>query len=197
MSVSDLIVSPCRVLYSVTGTSLPADTVAAGASWGASWSELAYTDTDLTVKLVRERVEADIQESLTPILRAVGRETLEIETSLAELLPSSLALAWGGTFSQTAAGAGQPAKDELVGGDDALVTEYQWGFEGSYVSAAGNTHPIRLVVWKGVTELGADLMFGKKTKTGIPFRIVANPDMSKARGQRLYKLIKITAPASS
>jgi len=184
-------------LYSNTGISLPADTVAAGGAWPSGWTEVAYTDSDLSVKYVREKVEADIQESLTPITRAIGKETLEIETSLAELLTSQLALAWGGTVSVTPAGEGQPAKDELIGGDDATIDEKQWGFEGSYVTAAGYSEPIRLVVWKGVADLGAELKFGKKTPTGIPLKISANPDMGKARGQRLFKLIKITAPASS
>jgi len=197
MAVADIITTPCKILYSAVGATLPADTVAAGGSWPTGWTTLGYTKTPLSVDFVRELVEADIQESLTPIKRGAKKETLAIETTLAEINLAELTLAWGGTVSQTAAGASQPAKDELVAGDDVSLTERQWGFEGSYVSAAGNTHPIRLFIWKAVAEFGAKLEFGKADPTGTPLKINANPDMSKAAGQRLFKLQKITAPASS
>jgi len=196
MAVSDLIVTPCRVLYSAVGLTLPADTLAAGGAWPSGWTEVAYTDSELSVKHVREKVEADIQESLTPITRAIGKETYEIETSLAEFLPANMVLATGGAYSATPASSGVAGKDEIVGGDDATIDERQWGFEGSYVTAAGYTEPIRLIIWKGVSDVGVELKFGKKTATGIPFKVSANPDMGKARGQRLFKLTKITAPAT-
>ncbi len=197
MAVADIIVTPCLIYYSTPGTTLPADTVAAGGAWPAGWTALGYTKTPLSVELKREAVEADIQESLTKIRRGYKSEEITIETTLAELLVSELALGWGGTFSQTAAGASQPAKDELIGGDITSVTERQWGFEGKYVSSAGNTHPVRLYLWKGVCELGAKLEFGKSDPTGIALQILGNPDMTKAAGQRLWKLVRITAPASS
>lgn len=196
MAVADLIATPCRILYSTVGVSAPADTVAAGGTW-TSWTELGYTTVPLSIDFVRELVETDIQESLMVIQGRAKKESLTIETTLAELTIAQLALAWGGTFSQTAAGASQPAKDVLVGGDDWYLSERQWGFEGSYVSAAGNTHPIRLVIYKAMAEFGAKLEFGKSDTTGTPLRIVANPDMTKAAGQRLFSLTRITAPASS
>jgi len=197
MAISDIIVSPCLIYYSTVGLTLPADTVAAGGAWPAGWTALGYTETPLTAELKREGVEADIQETLTLIQRGYKVESFVVETSLAELLTNELALAWGGAFNQTAAGAGQPAKDELVAGDITAVTERQWGFEGKYVSAAGNVHPIRLFLWRGVSEFGAKLEFGKSKPTGITLRIVANPSMTLAAGLRLFKLQKITAPASS
>ncbi len=197
MAVADIITTPCKIYYSNPGTTLPADTVAAGGAWPAGWTALGYTTVPLSVERTAEKVIADIQESLVEIKRGNKKETFVLETTLAELDLDQLALSWGGTASTTAAGAGQPAKEELVGGDDPATLEYQWGFEGSYESAAGNTHPIRLFVWLGVCDFGAKLEFGKSDPTGTALRIEANPDMSKARGQRLFKLQKITAPASS
>jgi hypothetical protein len=197
VTVSDLIVTPCRVLYSTVGLTLPADTVAYGGAWPAGWTELGATKTPLTIELTRETALADIQETLTEITRAIKKEALTAETTMAELDPDNIALSWGGTVSVTPAGASQPGKDELLGGDTTAIAERQWGFEGSYVSAAGNTHPIRFYIWKGVSAFGAKLEFGKADPTGTTLRIVANPDLSKAAGQRLYKWVKITAPASS
>jgi len=197
MAVADIIVSPCLIYYSTPGTTLPADTVAAGGAWPAGWTALGYTETPLSVELKRDKVEVDIQESLTPIKKAVQKEELTVETTLSELLGSELNLAWGGTYSPTAAGAGQPAKEEIIGGDVTTLTERQWGFEGKYVSAAGTTHPIRFYIWKGICELGCKLEFGKSKDVGIALRIEANPDMTKAVGQRVWKLVRITAPATS
>lgn len=197
MSVADIIITPCRILYSAVGATLPADTVAAGGAWPAGWAPLGYTLVPLSVEFTREHAVADIQESLSEIIRGTKKEALTIETTLAELDLDALSLAWGGAVSSTAAGAGQPAKEELVAGDDTTVTERQWGFEGTYVSEAGNTHPIRLFLWRGVAEFGAKLEFGKSDATGIPLKVMANPDLTKAAGQRLFKLQKITAPASS
>jgi len=185
------------IYYSTVGLTLPADTVAAGGAWPAGWTALGYTETPLSVEFKREAVEADIQETLTLIQRGYKVESFVVETSLAELLVNELQLAWGGTNTPTAPGASQPGKDSLTAGDFTAVTERQWGFEGKYVSAAGNTHPIRLFVWKGVSEFGAKLEFGKSKPSGITLRIVANPQMSLAAGLRLFKLDKITAPASS
>ena len=197
MAVADMIITPCKIFYSVPGTSAPADTVAAGGAWPTGWTALGYTSVPLSVEIKREAAEADIQESLTPIQRGFKKESLIIETTLAEFTGSQLALALSGTMSQTPAGAGQPAKDELLFGDVTSVTERQWGFEGAYVSAAGNTHPIRFYIWKGVAESGCKLEFGKSDPSGTPLRITANPDLSKAAGQRLSKIVKITAPATS
>jgi hypothetical protein len=197
MAVADIIVTPCRILYAVPGSTAPADTVAAGGAWPAAWTELGYTAVPLTLEFKREVVEADIQESLTVIQRTAKKESLIAETSLAELTMANTVLSFGGTVSATPAGASQPAKDVITGGDTTALTEREWGFEGKYVSAAGNTHPIRIYIWKAIAEFGAKLEFGKEKAGAVTLRIVANPDMTKAAGQRLYSITKITAPASS
>ena len=196
MAVSDIIITPCKIYYAAVGATAPADTVAAGGAWPSSWTALGYTGTPLSVEIKRDPAVADIQESLTPIQRGFKKESLIAETTLAEFLTSQVALILSGTYSQTAAGAGQPAKDELVGGDVTSATERCWGFEGSYISAAGVTHPIRFYIWRGVAEMGCKLEFGKSENTGTTLRVVANPDMGKAAGQRLFKLVKITAAAT-
>jgi len=196
-SVADIIVSPCRILYANYGTGSVADTVAAAGSWGASWTELGWTETPLSIQLEREFLEHEIQESLGSVGRALISESLIIETTLKELTGGNLTLALDGVLTQTPAGASQPAKDEIVGGDDSNPTVKTWGFEGNYVSAAGNTHPVRLYIWRGTIEGGVKLEFGKKVSTGVPIRIKSIHDMTKSAGARLYKITKITAPASS
>lgn len=197
MAVADIIVTPCKIYYSLAGATAPADSVAYGGAWPAGWTQLGYTKTPLSVDYTREPVMAEIQESLSEIIRGYKKESLVIETAMAEFELDNLALAWGGTYSATAAAAGQVAKEELIGGDDVLPLERQWGFEGLFVSSAGASHPVRMFVWLGVAEFGGKLEFGKNEALAIPLRITCNPDMTKSAGQRLFKFQKVTAPASS
>lgn len=197
MAVADIIVTPCKIYYSLAGATAPADSVAYGGAWPAGWTQLGYTKTPLSADLARDPVMAEIQESLSEIIRGYKKETLILETSLAEFTLANLGLAWGGTVSTTAAAAGQVAKEELLGGDDVFPLERQWGFEGLFVSSAGASHPVRLFIWLGVAEFGGKLEFGKSEPLAIPLRITCNPDMTKAAGQRLFKFQKVTAPASS
>ncbi len=174
MAVADIITTPCKIYYSAVGTTAPADSVAVDGTWPAGWTALGYTTVPLSVERTAEKIIADIQESLVEIKRGNKKETFVVETTLAELDLDYLALAWGGTATTTAAGAGQVAKEELAGGDDQDTLEYQWGFEGGFVSAAGATHPIRLFIWKGICDFGAKLEFGKSDPVGIALRIEAN-----------------------
>jgi hypothetical protein len=196
MAVSDILVSPVRILRSAVGTSLPADTVAAGGAWPAGWTEFGYTKQPLTVDYAFDVLDYDVQESLAPVGRTKTKESLKFETTLAEFDLTNLDKAVDGILSTTSASSGQPAKDELTLGDQPEMEVLQWGFEGSYVSAAGNTHPIRLFIWKATAETGTKLEFGKLDTTGISLKGAAISDLTKTAGQRLLKIQKITAPAT-
>ena len=81
MAVSDIIVSPCKILYSLVGTTHPADSVGFGGAWPAGWKQLGFTSSPLSVDYTREPVMAEIQESLSDIIRGYKKEALVIETS--------------------------------------------------------------------------------------------------------------------
>jgi len=197
MAVADIIVTPCKIYHSALGLTLPADSLAYGGTWPAGWTQLGLTKAPLSVDYNREPVYAEIQESLSDIPRGYKKEALTIETVLAELTLANLNLAWGGEYSTTAAGAGQVAKEELLGGDDVNPLIKQWGFEGLFVSAAGASHPIRFFVSSVMAEVGGKLEFGKADTTGVPLRIMGYSDFTKAAGQRLFKWQKVTGPATS
>jgi hypothetical protein len=196
MAVSDILVSPVRILRSPTGTTLPADSLAAGGAWPAGWTEFGYTKTPLSVEYAFESLDYDIQESLAAVGRTKIKEELKIETTLAEYNLTNLDLAWDAYLSLTSSGSGVTGKEELTLGDQPEMEVLQWGFEGSYVSAAGNTHPFRVIVWKATSEVGGKLEFGKADTTGIPLKLAAISDMTKSANQRLVKFVKITAPAT-
>ena len=107
-----------------------------------------------------------------------------------------MALAWGGTVAQTAVGAGIMGKEDYSLGGVATIPEKAWGIEGSYVDEDGATFPIRIFIWKATAEAGGDLSFGKEDYTGIPLKLGALQDMTKANGQRLLKLTKVLEPSA-
>jgi len=197
MAVTDIIVTPCRILYSSVGTSTPADTVAYNGAWGASWTELGYTKQPLTINYEEEHVKHDIQEALAPVHAHISSKSLALETVLAEFTGDNLALALNGVNTETEAGAGQPAKDTVDFGNSNALTIRQWGFEGQYVDEDGDTFPIRIFVWKGVVLPNAELQFAKDDSTGIPIHIDAMMDLSQSSGEEFWQIVKITEEASS
>lgn len=197
MAVTDIIVTPCRILYSAVAASLPADTVAADGSWGGSWTELGYTSAPLTVSYEEEHIEHDIQEALAPVHAHIISKKLAFETTLAEFTGDNLALAMNGTKTHTAAGASQPEKDEVDFGNSNALTIRQWGFEGKYVDEDGTTHPIRIFVWKGKVLVNAELTFGKSEAVGIPLHIDGLMDLSQSANEEFWRILHITEEATS
>lgn len=198
MAVSDLMATSALIYRAAVGSTVPADTVAAGTAWGGSWTQYAMTSAPLAILLEEERVDMKIEQALGVVRKKRSSEAMSIETTLAEITLGNWAMASGGTetVTATAAGAGQPGKEEFSGGGDADLQEYAWGFEGEYVDEDGATFPIRLFIWKGVAMIGGPLEFGKEVQAGIPFRVDALENTALAKGARTYKISKILEPAT-
>lgn len=196
--VADLIVGPARVFYAPTGTALPDENaIDYGDAWGGAWVELGTTKTPVTAKIEIERGEAMVEQSTLVLKRWIKSEKLAIETVIAELSTAHLALLMEGTETTTAAGAGQVAMKELEVGNTNIMTARAWGFEGLYRTDAGVNFPIRLFVYRANSVINGDLEFGKADYTGMPLRIEALGDVSKADGKQLFMLQKVTAAATS
>lgn len=194
--VTDIIITKADVWSAPVGTSIPADTVAAGASW-SGWTRVGFTKEGVKLAYEFDTADAKIQQALAPVLRRKKSEGVKLETVMAEFTADGLKLAWGnGTVTQTAAGAGQPGKEEYVVGGSPVMDEKAWGFEGSYIDEDGATFPIRVFIFKATAEAGGDLEFTKEDQTGVPLKLAALEDMTKSEGQRLFKVQKILEPAS-
>jgi len=197
MAISDIMVSPVNVFYGTLGSSLPADNLALGANWPAGWTHVGYTKTPLSVDYSFEKVNYEIQESIGIVGGRKTKESLKIETTLAEFTLAGVAQAWGGTVTPTAAGAGQVGKEEIVGGDVTTLPYHMWGFEGSYEDSNQVVRAIRFYIYKGQSAVGGKLEFGKTDTTGIALQIEALEDMTKTAGQRMFKIQKVLADATS
>jgi hypothetical protein len=198
MAIEDIILSPATKIYKApVGEALPADTVAYDAAWGGNWTALGYTTTPLALRYETETYEAFVEQVTAAVKEILTKESVIAETTFAELTSEIMALAFNGTASATPAGAGQPAKTELVAGGASALNTYAFGFEGFYQSSAGTKFPLRIFVYKANAVLNGQMELSKNKEMGIPLQIKGKIDTSKAAGQQLIKVVKITAAGSS
>lgn len=196
MAVADILVSPAKIWYSPLATALPDETtVAAGASWGASWTDLGYTTSPVALSYSMDTFDLEVEQLANPIKSVRTKEDLMIETTLAELTAANLKLALGSsqTITTTVAGASQHGFDELKAGGEVLLPEYQWGFEGYTLDTSNRQLVKRIFVYRGVCTLNGKLEFSKKAAAGIPIRIKALADTTKTSGQQMIAVHFVTA----
>ena len=196
-TVTNILHGPVIVYTAPVGESVPADSVAAGTAWGGNWARIGLTKAPLTAGYEFEEGEAMVEEALTAVKRWKTKEDLTLETTLAEITAEYLEMAWGGTNTTTAAGAGQVAKDELDLGGEATLEELAWGFEGIYTDSSGTEFPVRVFVHKATAKANGELEFGRESEfPGIPIQIKALADLGQSQGERLFKFQRVTAAAT-
>lgn len=197
MSTADIIIGPARIFYAPIGEALPADSLAYGGTWTGNWEEIALTKTPFTMNRDLSVTDVMVEQSTLVVKRVATEEKVSFETTLAELTGDYLQLAMEGTNTPTAAGASQVGKEELVAGGESVLTERTWAVEGLYTTTAGVNFPIRLQIYRATAVLNGELTFGKADSAGIPLKIDAMGDLSKAVGAQLMKFQKVLAAATS
>lgn len=195
-TATNILVSPAQVYVSATGTALPDETtVAAGATWGAGWTDLGYTLTPLAMGVDVETFELEVEQSPNPVAVLQTKQTATFEVTLAELTAANLkyALSSRSTITTVAAGANQHGFDTLKVGGDIQIPYYQIGFEGVQLDASGNKLVKRLFIYKAVLTMGGKLEFSKKAPAGIPLQVMAVADTAKTAGEQLFEIQFVTA----
>jgi hypothetical protein len=198
MAVTDILVTPAKIYRAPVGTALPDETtVAYGASWGASWTDLGYTLEPVSMSYETETFKLMVEQLTAPVRSVRQEETVTIETVLAEITGANLALALDGTTTTTAPGAGQAGYDQVEAGGSVSIAEYTWGFEGYRLAANNAKLPVRVFIYRGVATLNGQLTFAKSAGVGIPLRIEALPDTTKEAGKQLLVIHNVTASPTS
>lgn len=195
MAVSDILLAPASIWYAPVGEDLPADSVAKGTAWGGDWESLGYTLEPLTVNYSRETMKVFVEQVTAAVKEKKTSEELTLETTLAEFTGTNLELAFGGTATDTPAAAAQVGKTEHVMGGDTDIPVFAFGFEGAYEDDDGNEFPVRILLYRGKPTLGGELQFAKAAPTGLALRVEAEADTTKAVGEQLMKIQKVTAAA--
>jgi hypothetical protein len=198
MAVTDILVTPAKIYRAPVSTALPDETtVAYGASWGASWTDLGYTLEPVSLSYESETFKLMVEQLTAPVRSVRQEETVAIETVLAEITGANLNMVMDGTLTTVAAGAAQVAFDTVEAGGSVAISEYAWGFEGYRLGASNVKFPVRVFVYRGVAVLNGQLTFAKSAGVGIPLRIEVLPDTTKAAGKQLLVIHSVTAAATS
>lgn len=198
MAVTDILITPAKIYRAPVGETLPDEsTIDYDEAWGGNWVNLGYTLQPITLNYNREVFELMVEQVNGAVKRRVTNEVAIIETVLAEVTPTNISYAIGGTVTTTAAGAGQTAYQELKAGGSTILTEAAWGLEGLYENATGVKFPVRCFIYKATAILNGPLNFAKAAGVGVPIQISALNDTAKTVGEQLISIQRVTAVATS
>lgn len=138
--VTNVLVGSAILYTAPFGTAFPADTVAAGVTWGGSWTYIGGTEDGVTTAFSTNPNDIYIDEVSIPAVTAVGTATFEFRFNLSEDTLDSIKLSHGasGTLSTVVSSTGVAAKKKLV--LSSTLTKLACGFEG--VNAAGFTRRV-------------------------------------------------------
>jgi hypothetical protein len=171
--------------------------VAYGAAWGGNWVDLGFTLEPVSMSYETETFKLMVEQLTAPVRAVRQEETITIETVLAEITGANLAVAMDGTSTPTNAGVNQVAYDLVEAGGSVSISEYAWGFEGYRLAANNAKLPVRIFVFRGVATLNGQLTFAKSAGVGIPLRVEAMPDTTKAAGKQLLVIHNVTSSPTS
>lgn len=200
--VSELMISDAKVLRGALGSAIPAKTLALGAAWPAGWEELGLTSAALLIAYEPETADAEVQQALGAVDRAITKEVWRVETRLAQVLNAEVqnaATGGTGTTATIVAAAGVPGSQEFKHGGKRFMTKYMYGFEGQRIhEATGTLLPVRAVLYRATPMPGWELQFDKvKWAEGIAMPIGALEDITRTIGDRMYTYYVITDPATA
>lgn len=194
MAVTDILVTPASIWRAPVSEPLPDEsTVAYGAAWGGNWANLGYTLEPVSLGYETETFKLMVEQLTAPVRAVRQEETVTIETVLAEITGANLALVLDGTTTPTSAGVNQVAYDRILAGGSVSLSEYAWGFEGFRLGANNARLPVRVFIYRGSATLNGQLTFAKSAGVGIPIRIEAMPDTTRAAGQQIIEIHNVTA----
>lgn len=198
MAVTDILVTPATIYYAPVGEALPDESsIDYGEAWGGNWTNLGYTLEPVALSYETETFELEVEQITLPVRRVRTKETVMIETALAEMTGANLALVVDGTVTTTAAGVGQVGFDEILAGGSVDLSEYAWGFEGFRVTSANVRLPVRMFLYRGNAVLNGQLTFAKGAGVGIPIQIKALPDTTQDAGEQILVIHNVTAVATT
>jgi len=199
--VANVLKTGAVVWYAPVGETNPDETsVAYAADWGGNWERLGYTSEPLVMTYESEEMDITTEEAVGPINRFRVRESLMLETKIAELTATYLALAGGDqdTVVETPADTDQKPLEEVGLGGVFVIPQHAWGFEGFRLDSAGTAQPVRVFVHIGTARIGGEVEFSQKSDSypGIAIQIRALAKTANAAGKKLIEFQRVTGPTS-
>ena len=182
--------------FAPLGTALPPiTTLGAGAAWPSPWARVGFTSEPLKLTYEDERMDVEVEEQLAAIEDWRTKETVTLETKLAEVVADYLQLLTGGTVTTVAAGSGTAGYEQLDIGGMARVTQYAVGIEGIRYDASSNALPQRCLVPIASFKKNGEIEYSKKGDgyATLPLQIKGFGD--PASNGRVIRWQRVTAPA--
>lgn len=132
---TNVLVGTASLFTAPSGTAAPADTVAAGQTWGSPWTYIGATEEGVTFAFGTTTNNITIEEQPTPVIIVTTEVSIEMRFSLSEDTVESMKLAYGagGSIATISGATGVAAKKRLT--LSPTLARLSAGFEG--VNAAG------------------------------------------------------------
>lgn len=201
MADQDILIGPGRLYRAPLDTANPDEsTVAYGAAWGGSWTDMGdlIEGSPVTLTMPEEFTKVYTEQSTSAKNAVRTRREPMIKCTLAEHSIANMAIVLQGTAETTAAaGGGQKGYSEIPFGDQSDVDFYKWGIEALRKDSSGNSHPVRWFLHKGYIRMSGDTAYAKRTPTGVPVEITILGDGAQTAGEELGILQIVTAQATA
>jgi hypothetical protein len=195
MATSDIVMTGAVVYHAPTGTTLPLNTLAAGAAWLTPWVNAGLTLDPVVLNYSFDVVEVIVQQAMAPVRRRRKAESCQISTTLAEHTALNMEVAFAGASAVTPAASAIPGYEVFTVGGDPALPENLWGIEGTYEDSTNATFPIRIYCWRGTSSDGGETTYDKENPSGIKLTIKGLADTTKPIKQQLLKMVRVTAAA--
>lgn len=198
--MGDVILGPGKLYRAPVGTAIPDETsVAYGAAWGGSWTEMGDFPEGSPITIVMNEDVYKVYSEQSTVAQAVTRTRREatIKGALLELTAANYAIALQATATATAAGASQKGYSNIPFGAQTDVTLYKWGIEALRVDATNVNQPIRWFFHKGFFRMTGETAYGKTKEATLGFEISIIGDSGQATNEELGILYIVTAAATS
>jgi hypothetical protein len=201
MADQDILIGPGRLYRAPLGTANPDEsTVAYGASWGGSWTDVGdiLEGSPVVLSMSEEFTDVHTEQFVAARNSVRTRREIMIKATLAEHTVANLEMLLSSTAATTAAaGGGQKGFSEIKFGSESAVDMYKWGIEALRVDSAGNNQPVRWFLHRGYIKLAGDVSYAKQNPTGLPVEIKILADATQSSGEELGTLHIVTAAATA
>jgi hypothetical protein len=194
MAVSDIIIAPATLYTAPVGTAIPDEhTIGFGTAWPVAWINVGYTLAPISISYSADLFGLEVEQVTVEVKRLRTKETLTLETTLAELTGANLNYLVDGTLTTAAASATVRANERVEAGGKTDVSERMWGFEGLFRRDGSIALPVRFFIYRANAILNGKLEFAKKSAAGLPLQVQGLLDDSKLVGRQLFLFQRVTA----
>ena len=147
------------------------------------WTEFGYTIAPFVTTRNTERSDLEVEQEDLPIDSTISSDNVSSSTTLAELTPEHLAMAFNGTIDDS-----DPDVVDIYVGSTDTEPEYMIAAVGKRLDGKR----METYLFRTKVEMSGDMQYSRNDPTGIPITFLTYADTSRPAGQnkmafRIYK----------